>query len=276
MDPIENLPPLRDVISREGLWAKKALGQNFLLDLNLTRRIARAAGDLSVGTVIEVGPGPGGLTRALLMEGANKVVVIEKDPRFMPVLEEIRDASSGRLEILHQDALQIDWTQWAEPLKIVANLPYNIATPLMLEWLQHMERYSSVTVMIQKEVAERLVAYPKTSAYGRLSVMAQWKSQVSKCFDVPPSAFLPPPKVVSTVVHFKARERSELQPSWIAMERLVAAAFGMRRKMLRSCLKGYAQNLLVSAMQRAGVVETQRAEELSVEQFITMAQVLQD
>ncbi|MFN9000532.1 MAG: ribosomal RNA small subunit methyltransferase A, partial [Holosporales bacterium] len=164
MDPVADLPPLGDVIAREGLWAKKALGQNFLLDINLTRRIARAAGDLSQTTIVEVGPGPGGLTRALLLEGAAKVIVIEKDPRFLPVLREIADAAAGRLEIVHEDALAFNWAQWSEPIKIVSNLPYNIATPLMIGWLREIERFASITVMIQKEVAQRLVAQARTAA----------------------------------------------------------------------------------------------------------------
>ena len=202
------LPALREVIARHGLAARKSLGQHFILDLNLTRRIARAAAPFGHATVIEIGPGPGGLTRALLAEGAPRVVAIERDPRCLAALAELAAHHRGRLDILAGDALTIDPAELCDkPRKIVANLPYNIATALLLRWLDRISEYESLTLMFQREVAERLVAAPRTAAYGRLSVIVQWLCEAKMLFDVPPSAFVPPPKVTSSVVSLAPRAR---------------------------------------------------------------------
>lgn len=271
----DGLPPLRDVIARHGLAAQKALGQNFLLDLNLTRRIARAAGSLDDHHIIEVGPGPGGLTRALLMEGAKHITVLERDRRCLPALEEISAAYPGRLSIVEGDALEIDMKQLVTgPSRIVANLPYNIATPLLIGWLQvEPERpwYDSMTLMFQKEVAERIVAKPTTKAYGRLGIAAQWRCHARMLFDIDRRAFTPPPSITSTVVHLIPREAPLADAEPRALELVVAAAFGQRRKMLRASLKSLtprAQEIL----ETAGIEGTRRAEELSIEEFCLLAQ----
>ena len=271
----DGLPPLRDVIARHGLAAQKALGQNFLLDLNLTRRIARAAGSLDDHHIIEVGPGPGGLTRALLMEGAKHITVLERDRRCLPALEEISAAYPGRLSIVEGDALEIDMKQLVTgPSRIVANLPYNIATPLLIGWLQvEPERpwYDSMTLMFQKEVAERIVAKPTTKAYGRLGIAAQWRCHARMLFDIDRRAFTPPPSITSTVVHLIPREEPLAAADPRALELVVAAAFGQRRKMLRASLKSLtsrAQEIL----EMAGIEGTRRAEELSIEEFCLLAQ----
>ncbi len=282
----DGLPPLREVIAKHGLRAKKALGQNFLLDLNLTRRIARAAGPLSGHAVIEVGPGPGGLTRALLLEGAEKVIAIERDERAIPALEEIAARWPGRLEILHDDALEVDYPALAAqaelPVKVVANLPYNIATPLLTGWLTHTAPprapahhdwppwWESLTLMFQKEVAERITAAPKTKAYGRLAVLAQWRAQPRILFEVPPRAFTPPPKVTSAIVHIVPGARPALPRDVAALERMTQAAFGQRRKMLRQSLKSLVKDPL-PLLQAAGIDPTRRAEELSVDDFVRLA-----
>ena len=272
--PAPDLPPLRDVIARFDLGARKSLGQNFLLDLNLTRRIARAAGPLADASVIEIGPGPGGLTRALLLEGARHVTAIERDRRCLAALEELAAAYPGRLELIEGDALAIDAAQLAPaPRKIVANLPYNIATPLLLHWLRQIAAYESLTLMFQKEVAERLAALPRSKAYGRLSILAQWLCEVRALFDVPPQAFVPAPKVTSTVVRLAPRA-APLAPCRIeALERVTAAAFGQRRKMLRASLKSLGGDPL-PALEAAGIAPTARAEELSVEQFCALARAM--
>ena len=273
----DGLPPLREVIERHGLAAKKSLGQNFLFDLNLTRRIARSAGKLDDVTVVEVGPGPGGLTRALLMEGAKRVVAIERDVRALPALAEIAAAYPGRLEVISGDALDPSWRGHVEgPARIVANLPYNIATPLLVGWLTSEPWppwYRSLTLMFQKEVAERIVAKPGSKAYGRLAVLAQWRAVATKLFDIDRRAFSPPPNVTSSVVHIVPSEpvaaiRVE------TLERVTAAAFGQRRKMLRQSLKslGVSPELLLEA---AAIEPTRRAEELSVAQFCRLAEVLE-
>jgi 16S rRNA (adenine1518-N6/adenine1519-N6)-dimethyltransferase len=268
------LPPLREVIRRHALGARKALGQNFLLDLNLTGRIARAAAPLEQADVIEIGPGPGGLTRALLLEGARRVVAIERDPRCIAALAELAAAFPGRLTLVEGDALTIDPVELASPpRKIVANLPYNIATPLLLAWLPHITAYESLTLMFQKEVAQRLVAAPRSKAYGRLSIMVQWLADVRLLFDVPPRAFVPPPKVISTVVRLVPRAAPLAPCAATDLEQVTAAAFGQRRKMLRASLRslGTDPERLLAA---AGISPTSRAEELSVAEFCALARAL--
>lgn len=249
--------------------AKKSLGQNFLLDLNLTAKIARAAGDLAEKNVIEIGPGPGGLTRALLDTNAHHVYAIERDDRCIAALESLVVASNGRLTILPADALEIDLsTLCPAPRAIVANLPYNIATPLLISWLRQMDNFDSMTLMFQKEVAERLCALPRTKAYGRLSVIAQWKANVKKMFDIPPAAFTPPPKVTSSVVRFLPRPKTD-SVSFDVMEKLTAAAFGQRRKMLRQSLKALVPDV-EAFLKKADVPATARAEEIDVAGFVRM------
>ncbi len=271
----DGLPPLRAVIEQYGLAAKKSLGQNFLLDLNLTGKIARAAGDLTASTVIEVGPGPGGLTRALLMHGAAHVIAIERDERCLPALADIAAAYPGRLEVISGDALETDFSALASgrsDIKIAANLPYNIGTELLLRWLtaqQWPPFWSSMTLMFQREVAERITARPDTDHYGRLGVLAGWRAQSRIVFDLPPQAFWPPPKVTSSVVHMTPRP-TPLPAELRALERVTAAAFGQRRKMLRQSLKGVGGERLLEA---AGIDGTRRAETLSVEEFVRLANV---
>jgi len=265
------LPPLREVIARHGIAARKSLGQNFILDLNLTRRIARAAGRLNDATVIEIGPGPGGLTRSLLAEGARRVVAIERDPRCLAALGELAAHYPGRLELIAGDALALDPATLSEaPRKIVANLPYNIATALLLRWLDRICDYESLTLMFQREVALRLVAPPRGPAYGRLSVLVQWLCEPKILFDLPPRAFVPPPKVTSSVVSLTPRPTPLAPAAKPALERVTAAAFGQRRKMLRSSLKtlGMPVEPLLAA---AGIPPTARAEELSVPEFCALA-----
>ena len=222
-------PPLREIIAQHGLSARKGLGQHFLLDLNLTRRIARAAGDLTGVTVIEVGPGPGGLTRALLETSAHRVVAVERDERCVTALAELVEAAAGRLQVVAGDALAVDLSTLADvPRAVVANLPYNIATPLLLGWLRQFDRFQSLTLMFQKEVAERLTAAPGTKSYGRLSVITQWRAEARTLFTLPARAFTPPPKVDSAVVRLTPRPQPEAA-SWPILERVTAAAFGQRR-----------------------------------------------
>jgi len=272
------LPPLREVIARHGLGARKALGQHFLLDLNLTGRIARAAPDLSQGTVIEVGPGPGGLTRALLAEGASHLVAIEKDRRCLDALAEIAAAWPGRLQIVEGDALQQDIAALGPaPRQIVSNLPYNISTALLVDWLATVARdpgaLSAMTLMFQKEVAERLVAAPRSGAYGRLSVLTQWLCAPRLLFDIPPRAFTPPPKVVSTVVAVTPRAEPLAPASLAVLERVTAAAFGQRRKMLRQSLKSLGGDT-AALFEATGIAPTARAEELAVEDFCALARAV--
>jgi 16S rRNA (adenine1518-N6/adenine1519-N6)-dimethyltransferase len=263
------LPPLRDVIARYELGARKALGQHFLLDLNLTGRIARGAGDLSGVTVVEVGPGPGGLTRALLATPARAVVAVERDRRCVEALDDLRLAANGRLSIVEADALTVDMLALAPaPRAVVANLPYNVATPLLIGWLKGIGDYVSLTLMFQKEVADRLLAAPGGKTYGRLSVIAQWRAEVIPLFNLPAKAFTPPPKVDSTVVKLVPRPAFE-PASFAAMETVTAAAFGQRRKMLRQSLKslGDAEALLAAV----GIPPTARAEEIPVSGFAALA-----
>jgi 16S rRNA (adenine1518-N6/adenine1519-N6)-dimethyltransferase len=274
VDPA-SLPPLRDIIARHGIAARRSLGQNFILDLNLTRRIARAAGRLDHASVIEIGPGPGGLTRALLAEGAGRVVAIERDPRCLAALGELAALYPGRLHLIEGDALALDPAALAPaPRKIVANLPYNIATALLLRWLDRIGAYESLTLMFQREVAERLVAAPRGPAYGRLSVLVQWLTEPRILFDLPPRAFVPPPKVTSSVVRLTPRAAPLAPAAKPALERVTAAAFGQRRKMLRSSLKtlGVSAEALLGA---AGIPPTARAEELSVADFCALARLLE-
>jgi 16S rRNA (adenine1518-N6/adenine1519-N6)-dimethyltransferase len=269
-----DLPPLREVIARHGLGARRALGQHFLLDLNLTRRIARAAGDLSQGTVIEVGPGPGGLTRALLELGARRVIAIERDARCAPALAELAAAFPGRLTVRLADALEEDAGRLGTPpRKIVANLPYNVATPLLLKWLGSIDAFAGLTLMFQREVADRLTARPRTKDYGRLSVLAQWLTEVCRLFDVPARAFTPPPKVTSAVVQVVPRPQPLHPADRRHLERVTAAAFGQRRKMLRQSLKSLSADPS-ALLARAGVPETARAEELTIAQFCALARAL--
>jgi 16S rRNA (adenine1518-N6/adenine1519-N6)-dimethyltransferase len=265
------LPPLREVIARHGIAAKKSLGQNFILDLNLTRRIARAAGPLDHVTVIEVGPGPGGLTRALLAEGARQIVAIERDPRCLAALGELSSRYPGRLELVAGDALELDPATLCEPpRKIVANLPYNIATALLLRWLDRIGEYQSLTLMFQREVAERLVAAPRSPAYGRLSVIVQWLTEPKILFDLPPRAFVPPPRVTSSVVSLTPRGNPLAPAAKPVLERVTASAFGQRRKMLRSSLKSLGLPV-ETLLAPTGIAPTARAEELSVAQFCALA-----
>jgi 16S rRNA (adenine1518-N6/adenine1519-N6)-dimethyltransferase len=269
----DGLPPLRDVIKRHGISAKKSLGQNFLLDLNLTSKIARAAGPLEQSTVIEVGPGPGGLTRALLTNGARRVIAIERDERCLAALAEIVARFPDRLEIVSADALETDLEVLAvevDDIRIVANLPYNIGTELLVRWLTPIRWppfYRSLTLMFQREVAERIVAVPGSSAYGRLAVLAGWRTQARIVFDVPPQAFTPPPKITSSVVHIVPRE-SPLSAELAKLERVTQAAFGQRRKMLRQSLKPLGGEALLT---RAGIDGQRRAETLSVAEFVSLA-----
>ena len=274
MSQIDDLPPLRDVIRIHDLQARKSLGQNFLLDLNLTLKVARTAGDLSDCTVLEVGPGPGGLTRALLVAGARRVVAVEKDPRCLPALAEIAERYPGRLEILEADALTIDLERIADggPLKIVANLPYNVGTQLLVDWITSPcwpPAWQSLTLMFQKEVAERIVAAPGSKAYGRLGVLAGWRCHATLAFEVGPKAFTPPPKVTSAIVHLTPR-KAPLDCDLTALERLTAAAFGQRRKMLRASLKPLAADA-EARIAAAGIAPTQRAEQLDIADFVKLA-----
>jgi 16S rRNA (adenine1518-N6/adenine1519-N6)-dimethyltransferase len=273
---VASLPPLREVIAAHGLSARKALGQNFLLDLNLTRRIARAGGPLTGTHVVEVGPGPGGLTRALILEGAERVTAIERDRRALPALAEIATAAPGRLSVVEADALAFDYRALKDtsPLRIVANLPYNIATPLLTGWLSvepWPPWWESLTLMFQREVAERIVAAPGGKNYGRLAVLAQWRTRPKLIFEVPARAFTPPPKVTSAVVRLEARSDAERLPV-AAVEAVTAAAFGQRRKMLRSSLKSLWPEP-DAALAEAGVEPTLRAEQIDVAAFLRLAAI---
>ena len=277
MSAIDDLPPLREVIRRHSLSARKSLGQNFLLDLNLTARIARAAGPLDDATVIEIGPGPGGLTRALLAMGARHVIAVERDERALPALEEIAQRYPGRLEIVCADAQHFDPRPWlgARRAKIVANLPYNIATALLIDWLSiepWPPWYDVMVLMFQREVAERIVAHENDEAYGRLGVLANWRAETKILFDISPAAFVPQPKVTSSVVRLVPRQVPEVCDRR-ALEQVAAAAFGQRRKMLRQSLKSLAIDpaRLVAAAQ---IDETRRPETVSVGGFVAMAREL--
>jgi len=266
---IDDLPPLGNVIRAHGLDARQRLGQHFLLDLNLTDRIARAAGDLTSTDVIEVGPGPGGLTRSLLQAGARHVIAVERDQRCIGALEDLVAVSEGRLEIVSGDALKVDTVALTTaPRRVIANLPYNVSTPLLLGWLRRADAFASLTLMFQREVADRLLAEPRSKAYGRLSVITQRIADVRREFNVSRDAFTPPPKVMSTVVTLTPRP-DILDPAlFSAVETVTAAAFGQRRKMLRSSLAA-----LEIDPADAGIEATRRAEELSVEEFCALARL---
>ncbi|WP_299393037.1 16S rRNA (adenine(1518)-N(6)/adenine(1519)-N(6))-dimethyltransferase RsmA [Pelagibius sp.] len=273
-----NLPPLREVIARHGLGARKALGQHFLLDLNLTRRIARAAPEIDTGTVVEVGPGPGGLTRALLSEGAHHVIAVEKDRRCLEALRELADLYPERLEVVEGDALTLPLAEiGTAPRQIVSNLPYNISTALLIGWLTALASnpaaFSAFTLMFQKEVAQRLTAEPRSRHYGRLTIITQWLCEVRTLFDIPPRAFTPPPKVTSTVVALRPRKAPLAAAELKSLERVTAAAFGQRRKMLRQSLKPLFARC-EETLSDAGIDPTARAEALSVEQFCCLARLL--
>ncbi|MBO6719307.1 MAG: 16S rRNA (adenine(1518)-N(6)/adenine(1519)-N(6))-dimethyltransferase RsmA [Rhizobiaceae bacterium] len=274
----DGLPPLREVIARHGLSARKELGQNFLLDLNLTGKIARAAGPLDGATMIEVGPGPGGLTRGLLANGARRVIAIERDRRCIAALEEIGAHYPGRLEIVEGDALKTEFAALAGAngdVRIAANLPYNIGTELLVRWIATQEWppfWRSLTLMFQREVAERIVAAPGSGAYGRLGVLCGWRTEARILFEVPRQAFTPPPNVTSAVVRLEPRI-APLEAELKSMERVTQAAFGQRRKMLRQSLKSLGGEAL---LERAGIDPTRRAETLSVEEFVRLANLARD
>lgn len=273
---VADLPPLREVIAAHGLSARRALGQNFLLDLNITRRIARAAAPLDSATVLEIGPGPGGLTRALLEEGAGTVIAIERDDRCIAALEQVAAAAEGRLQIVAGDALDVDIAALAKQhgkLRVVANLPYNISTPLLIGWLKQLSLFDRFVLMFQSEVADRLAAQPGSKAYGRLSVAAQWRCEVRPLFTLPPRAFTPAPKVASTVVELTPRERPLAEADPEILEEVVAAAFGQRRKMLRAALKGIFSSPQ-SVLTAAGIAPEARAETVSIEAFCALAREL--
>ncbi|MCR9220819.1 MAG: 16S rRNA (adenine(1518)-N(6)/adenine(1519)-N(6))-dimethyltransferase RsmA [Alphaproteobacteria bacterium] len=267
------LPPLRAVIAEAGLSARKGLGQNFLLDLNLTGKIARAAAPLDQGTVIEIGPGPGGLTRALLAEGAAHLVAIEKDRRCVDALQPLIAAADGRLTLVEADALAVDFEALGPPpRRIVANLPYNVATPLLIGWLKRAELFETLVLMFQKEVAERITADPGDAAYGRLGVLTGWRAEARLLFTLPPRAFTPPPKVESAVVEVRPRVPAPEDCRIEDLERVTAAAFGQRRKMLRRSLKSLTPDA-EALLAHAGVAPTKRAEELSIAEFATLARL---
>lgn len=269
-DALSALPPLREVIARYGLAARRSLGQHFLLDRNLTDRIARAAGDLRASTVIEIGPGPGGLTRSLLAHGAGRIIAIEKDPRCAEAVRALAEAFAPRLAVIEADALELDLPTLAPPPRtIVANLPYNIATPLLLRWLRQAHAFEGLTLMFQKEVADRLVAPPGAAAYGRLSVITQWLCRVSLAFTVDARAFVPPPRVASAVVTLVPYPEPVADATWAALETVTRAAFAGRRKMLRRSLAAIGLDPAA-----CGLDPTRRAQELGVAEFCALARRL--
>lgn len=277
MSAIDNLPPLREVIRNHDLQARKSMGQNFLLDLNLTAKIARQAGDLTGCDVLEIGPGPGGLTRGLLVEGARHVLAIEKDARCLPALAEVAEAYPGRLTVLEGDALKIDpLAHLTPPIRVAANLPYNVGTELLVRWLTPQvwpPFWQSLTLMFQREVAERIVAQPGSKTYGRLAILAQWRSEARIVLHLPPEAFTPPPKVSSSVVHLSALPKPRFPADADVLSRLVAAAFNQRRKMLRAALKGIAPDI-EDRLIAAGLKPTDRAEQIPLEGFCALARAI--
>ena len=274
MSAIDSLPPLREVIETHQLLARKSLGQNFLLDLNLTAKIARQAGDLTGCDVLEIGPGPGGLTRGLLAEGARKVLAVEKDSRCIPALAEVAAAYPGKLEVIEGDALEVNpLTHLTPPIRIAANLPYNVGTGLLVRWLTPKAWppfWQSLTLMFQREVAERIVAQPGTKAYGRLALLAQWRADARIVLSLPPEAFSPPPKVHSAVVHLTALEEPRFPADPGTLNKVVAAAFNQRRKMLRASLKSVSPDI-EDHLNAAGIPPTERAEQVSLEAFCALA-----
>ncbi len=274
MSTIDSLPPLRDVIATHELSARKSLGQNFLLDLNLTAKIARQAGDLTGCDVLEIGPGPGGLTRGLLSEGARHVLAIEKDPRCLPALAEIAAAYPDRLTVMEGDALEIDPLEHlTPPIRVASNLPYNVGTELLVRWLTPPTWppfWQSLTLMFQREVAERIVAKPGSKTYGRLALLSQWRADAQIVIQLPPEAFTPPPKVSSAVVHLTALSEPRFPADPAVLNRVVAAGFNQRRKMLRASLKGVAPNI-EDRLIAAGIKPTERAEQVPLEAFCALA-----
>jgi 16S rRNA (adenine1518-N6/adenine1519-N6)-dimethyltransferase len=269
---VNGCPPLREVIARHGLAARRALGQHFLLDANLTQRIVRVAGTLTGRHVVEIGPGPGGLTRALLGSDAASVTVVELDRRAVAAMEELAAAAGGRLHIVAGDVLALDVSALVSaPRQVVANLPYNIATPLLIGWLRQARAFERLTLMFQQEVAERICAAPDTAAYGRLSILAQWTCRTELLLRIPPAAFVPPPKVFSAVVGLVPHAEQPAPALFPVLERLTAAAFGQRRKMLRGALKGLGGEDLLN---QAGIAPDRRAETLSVAEFDRLARLL--
>lgn len=277
MATIDGLPPLRDVIRDYDLAAKKSLGQNFLLDLNLTAKIARMAGDLTQCDILEVGPGPGGLTRGLLAEGARHILAIEKDPRCINALQDIAAAHPGRLDILNADALQVDVASLlTPPIRVVANLPYNIGTELLIRWLSpdHWPPFwDSLTLMFQKEVAERIVAKPRSDHYGRLALLVGWRADAKIVMHLPPEAFTPAPKVHSAVVHLTRLMEPRFAADGATLSRITAMAFNQRRKMLRSSLKGLHPQI-EDVLNSVGIAPTARAEEIGLEQFCALSRMI--
>jgi 16S rRNA (adenine1518-N6/adenine1519-N6)-dimethyltransferase len=268
------LPPLIETIRRHHLEPRKSLGQNFLLDERLTLRIARATGDVTGLNIVEIGPGPGGLTRALLAAGAARVVAVERDERCLAALAELAAAYPGRLEIVSGDALEMDAAALVPaPRRLIANLPYNIATPLLIRWLRQIGEWQALGLMFQKEVAERLVSRPRSKSYGRLSVLTQWLTEAAMAFDIPPGAFMPAPKVTSTVVVLQPRPAPLAPADFATLERVTAAAFGQRRKMLRGSLKALGGDTLALCA-AAGIEPTARAEELDVAAFCAIARLV--
>jgi len=275
--PMDDLPPLREVIAAHDLAPKKAMGQNFLLDLNLTARIARQAGSLADHDVLEIGPGPGGLTRGLLAEGARRVVAVEKDSRCLPALAQIAERYPGRLDVLNADALDLDTARHlSAPVRVAANLPYNVGTELLVRWLTPAAWppfWDSLTLMFQKEVAQRIVATPGSKAYGRLAILAQWRTQARIVMELPPQAFTPPPKVHSAVVHLTALPAPRFPADPKTLEKVVAKAFNQRRKMLRAALRGLRPDI-EDRLIAAGIAPTERAEQVDVERFCALARAL--
>ena len=265
---IDALPPLSAMVRALDMRARKSLGQNFLFDLNLTRRIARSAGTLN-GTTIEVGPGPGGLTRALLLEGAEQVIAIEKDFRARSVLDSLLTAANGRLQLVEGDALKTPlWEMGNAPRRIIANLPYNIATSLLIQWLEHAPAFESLTLMFQREVAERITAAPGDSAYGRLSILTGWHADAQILFDIPPDAFVPAPKIISSVVQIRPLPAPRFACSQLALETVTRLAFGQRRKMLRASLKSVGGAPMLEA---AGIDPQARPQDLDIAAFCRLA-----
>ncbi|KAA0914701.1 16S rRNA (adenine(1518)-N(6)/adenine(1519)-N(6))-dimethyltransferase RsmA [Aquicoccus porphyridii] len=275
--PSDPLPPLRSVIADHGLSARKSLGQNFLLDLNLTAKIARSAGDLTQCDVLEIGPGPGGLTRGLLSEGARHVLAIEKDSRCLPALAEIAATWPGRLTVIEGDALKVNpLDHLTPPIRIAANLPYNVGTELLVRWLTPPDWppfWQSLTLMFQREVAERIVAAPGSKAYGRLALLAQWRCDARIVMSLPPQAFTPPPKVSSAVVHLTALPEPRFPADAKTLERVVAMAFNQRRKMMRAALKGLTPDI-EDKLRAAGIAPTDRAETVDLERFCALARLI--
>jgi 16S rRNA (adenine1518-N6/adenine1519-N6)-dimethyltransferase len=277
MATIDGLPPLSEVIRTHDLVAKRQLGQNFILDLNLTAKIARSAGDLSGCDVLEVGPGPGGLTRGLLVEGARRVLAVEKDARCLPALEQIAASAPGRLQVMLGDALEVDvLAHLTPPIKVVANLPYNVGTELLVRWLTPgvwPPFWQSLTLMFQREVAERIVAKPRTNHYGRLALLAQWRCDARIVMTLPPEAFTPAPKVHSAVVQLTALPQPRFPCDFGMLQRITAMAFNQRRKMLRSSLKAMGPGI-EAEMEAAGIAPTARAEEIGLESFCALARLV--